>query len=365
MISVVLPETDNLRDLELAYITYERVVFAEFMTSTREKVSQELGTSGLTDIHNRNDHHKLKKRLSNPADPLFLLGSLLDIFESPLREILPFNQRIRENALLVRQNRNLWAHFQPPELRNDILLAIRQLKQFCEDMELVSAADKGTSVFNRLSQISIERNRLINGQPVPTPTGATVVDASEAHKKPVSEIAIPLRPRVGGLWEHELPTTIFELNKRYGDVLDGNGESQSARLGDWFQETLRRWFSLGINSWLYVDDRDHATVALIGGDPYLVGYLGEEPNLAKGDFRGFFLPGTFVNVGGQLVDLDDHSQGMSAKYEIAELSADWIIDNVPEDSTVRITDHGDLVLIDEAGISCILTSSDGALPRKN
>jgi hypothetical protein len=364
MISVVLPVTDNLHDLELAYITYERVVFYEFMTLTREKIFLELGPSGLSDIYERDDHHKLKKRLSNPADPLFLLGSLLDIFESPLRRILPFNQRIRENALLVRQNRNLWAHFQPPEMRDDILLAIRQLKQFCDDMRLISAAKTGTTVFKRLSQISIERNRLINGQPVPTPTVATVVDASATHNNSVPEIEMPPRPRVGGLWEHELPTTVFELNKRYGDVLDGSGESQSARLGDSFKKTLLRWFSLGINSWLYVDERDHATVALVGGDPYLIGYLGQAPTMAKGEFRGFFLPGTFVNVDGKLVDLDDNAQEISAVYEIAELPTDWIVSNVPEDATVKITDHGDLVLIDEAGVYCIMASSDGAMPRK-
>jgi hypothetical protein len=363
MISAVLPQTDNLSDIELAYVTYERVALSEFMTMSRGLILENLGQTGLTDIYNRDDHNKLRKRFSNPADPLFLLGSYLDIFDSPLRQLLPFNQRIRDNSLLVRQNRNLWAHFQPPEMRNEILIAIRQLKQFCDDMNLPGAAETGGAIFTKLSQISIERNRLMNGQSVPTPSGATIQKPTDPSDEVEAVIGLPARPRIGGLWEHELPSTVFELNKRYGDILDGNGDSQSARLPKEFKGTLARWFNLDINSWLYVDERDKATVALIGGDPYLIGFLGKEPDLAKGEFRGFFLPGTFVNAGGKLVDLDNPDSEFSSRYEMSSLTPEWIESNVPEDATVRLTDHGDVVLIDETGVSCILQSVNGAVPK--
>lgn len=198
MISAVLPQTDNLSDIELAYVTYERVALSEFMTSTRNLILEVLGPAGLEGIFSREDHEKLRKRFSNPNDPLFLLGSYLDIFESPLRQILPFNQRVRDNALLVRQNRNLWAHFQPPAMRNEVLLAIRQLKQFCEDMNLPLSTETGNEIFFKLSQISIERNRLLNGQSVPTPSGATTEHAPGPGNEAIVPAKLPARPRIGG-----------------------------------------------------------------------------------------------------------------------------------------------------------------------
>jgi hypothetical protein len=120
---------------------------------------------------------------------------------------------------------------------------------------------------------------------------------------------------------------------------------------------------MSINSWLYVDTRDGATVALIDGDPHLIGYLGDEPAVEENDYRGFFLPNAFENIGGVLVDTTSREPFSSEHFDLTPLTRNWVMEIIPSEASVKVTDYGDVVLIDDSGsrrILNLLEKSDGS-----
>jgi hypothetical protein len=112
---------------------------------------------------------------------------------------------------------------------------------------------------------------------------------------------------------------------------------------------------MNINSWLFVDPRDGATVALMNGDPHLIGYLGDEPELQPADYRGFFLTGIYENREGLLSEIENGDWFESKLFDTSPLSKEWVNANIASDASVRFTDYGDVVLIDDDGSRRILT----------
>jgi hypothetical protein len=87
----------------------------------------------------------------------------------------------------------------------------------------------------------------------------------------------------------------------------------------------------------------------------LIGYLGDEPVVEDNDYRGFFLPSAFENIGGVLVDTNSHEPFSSEHFDLAALTRDWVMASIPSEASVRVTDYGDIVLIDDNGSRRILT----------
>jgi hypothetical protein len=298
----------------------------------------------------------MAKKFFTPFDPLFFLGSYVDIETSPLRTLLKYSTHLRGVAKTVRLNRNLWAHYRPPETRAEVIGAITNLRAFSSGLGMIDAEAAGVAIGDRLSEIAATRARLIAGKVEPQPDTLTVEDvvSPPADTKVVAE-PMPTRPRIGGSWEHELPKTVLDLNPKYRDVLDSTGNSVSKNMGKSVAKAIRRWLSMSINSWLYVDSRDGATVALIDGDPHLIGYLGDEPAVEENDYRGFFLPSAFENIGGVLVDTTSREPFSSEHFDLTPLTRDWVMGSIPSEASVRVTDYGDVVLIDDNGSRRILT----------
>jgi hypothetical protein len=349
-----VPVEDNLGDLELAYLTLERAVLSEFLVKVQSSIFDAFGESGASDIYNRADHASLRKKFKGPGDPLFYLGSYIEVDESPIRQLLDYSPELRFRAKKARHNRNLWAHYSPPSKREEILEAIAVLKLLSKDLHLPEGEASADAILESLSKISIRRNRLIAGQTITEPTEATVVDETAAIVIDPSA-AKEIRPRIGGVWEHELPNTVFQLNAKYRDVLDGNGDSQSWRLGARSIQVLRRWFALGVHAWLWVDLADGATVALIDGDPYLIGYLAEDDPVDNAASRGFYLPQIYENIDGALIDVAAGTPFTSEDFDASELTPGWVEANIPSNSIVQVTDYGDLVVTDDDGSRKVLT----------
>jgi hypothetical protein len=357
MVSLYVPQSDDLFEIELSYITYERIVLTELMRFADDALVTAFGQNGSWELLRRDDHAELAKKFFTPFDPLFYLGSYIEIETSPLRTLLPYNAHLRGIAKSVRLNRNLWAHYRPPETRAEVIGAITNLRAFCSGVEMVDAEGAGLAISERLSEIAATRARLIAGKVgAPAPE-----DSTEPVVKPVTEelrtenAPIPSRPCIGGIWEHALPELVLTLNPKYRDVLDSAGNSMSNQLGADVARTVRRWLTMSINSWLYVDKRDGATVALIDGDPHLIGYLGDEPALDENEYRGFFLPGAFENLDGVLTESSSRLAVSNQNFDLTLLTQTWVNRNIPSEASVRVTDYGDVVLIDEAGPRRIAT----------
>lgn len=354
MVALHLPQSDNLSELDLTYVAYERVVLRAFMFVASNALDAEFGQDGADVMYNRDDHSFMRTNYSNPMDPLFLIGSYVNIFSSPLRTVLPFSQHHRSVAKTVKDNRNLWAHYHPPEQRAEILAAISMLKSFASLLEIVDAKAAGLAIDERLREIAATRARQIHGVAHPEPVTATTFPAPVA----VSDVAtamLPTRPRVGGSWTHPLPATVLELNRAHRDVFDRNGESIVKKFGKPAELAVKRWLSMSINSWLYVDSRDGATVALVDGDPFLIGFLGDEPSITDADYRGFFLQGLYENVDGELHDVETRAILNSKTHDTSMLSKSWVNEHIPVEASVRLTDYGHVVLVGDGGSRRIAT----------
>jgi hypothetical protein len=165
----------------------------------------------------------------------------------------------------------------------------------------------------------------------------------------------PVRPRIGGSWAGDLPGTVLELSNKYQDVLDAGGRSMKTQLGAGAAKSIKRWLSMSIKSWLFVDPRDGATVALMNGDPHLIGYLGDEPEMPPAEYRGFFLTGIYENREGLLSEIENGNRFETELFDTSPLTKEWVNANIRSDASVRFTDYGDLVLIDDDGSRRILT----------
>jgi hypothetical protein len=290
-------------------------------------------------------------------DPMFFLSSYIEVSDSPLRLIVPFNNHFRGVAKTVKNNRNMWAHYRPPEERLEILAAINKLLVFAAGMGLVDTEAAGTSIGERLRKIGASRARGIAGVASSDSTVATVYvpppDTSKTDT--VAGELIPARPRIGGSWAGDLPGTVLVLNQKYQDVLDSGGQSMKTQLGAGAAKSIKRWLSMSINSWLFVDPRDGATVALMNGDPHLIGYLGDEPELQPTEYRGFFLHGIFENLEGLLSDIENGNRFGTKLFDTSPLTKEWVNANITSDASVRFTDYGDVVLVDDDGSRRILT----------
>jgi hypothetical protein len=357
MVSLYIPPTDELHDIELSYITYERVVLSEFMWLCREQLISSFGENGVSTVYQRPDHVSLTERYRNPMDPMFFLSSYIEVAQSPLRLVLPYNNHFRGVAKTVKHNRNLWAHYRPPDERHEILLAINNLRIFAAAVGMVDAEAAGVSIGERLREIGASRARAIAGVASSDPTVATVyvpVNNNSSNETVVEE-PTPVRPRIGGSWVGDLPGTVLELSNKYQDVLDASGHSMKTQLGAGAAKSIKRWLSMNIKSWLFVDPRDGATVALMNGDPHLIGYLGDEPELQPADYRGFFLTGIYENREGMLSEIENGNRFETKLFDTSPLTKDWVNANITSDASVRFTDYGDVVLIDDDGSRRILT----------
>jgi hypothetical protein len=143
--------------------------------------------------------------------------------------------------------------------------------------------------------------------------------------------------------------------KRGGTPAQLVGAATQTQLGAGAAKSIKRWLSMSIKSWLFVDPRDGATVALMNGDPHLIGYLGDEPEMPPAEYRGFFLTGIYENREGLLSEIENGNRFETELFDTSPLTKEWVNANIRSDASVRFTDYGDLVLIDDDGSRRILT----------
>lgn len=158
------------------------------------------------------------------------------------------------------------------------------------------------------------------------------------------------RPPVGSLWEGEIGKRLLKLNKAMRELTE-NGVSIRSELGVDADEkitSLLRYFPLGGEVRVA---RDGAIMGFKKGDPYLIGWLGDVPSDTKDTIRGFYLEHRYVYRGGDIYagENKDPLSNSAAESTLDLLNA-LKAENLVEDTQLKVTTYGDLVIEQESEI---------------
>lgn len=342
-VSVHTPKDKSPSELTVLYLTAEKAV----MTETRDIVvawaRNTFGTNWLETVKVESDMWAIAE-WQDERDPLYVFKCLRNGKYCPLRRALGDPLGLHDSARRVLDARNAWAHYsmdsRPSAIQRDIL----NLMLFGDKVSLKAA-----------HQIRAALKALETLPDGPGPIEARGLSASSLP----SEKQASQRPRIGEPWEGELPDVRCDLNGKLRDIrIVATGESLRSRWSepDIANQEIGRWLRLKPTpSTLYVDDSDGATVGFIEGYPYLFGYVGDEPEIGPGQYRGFFDPRQLEYQSGLLIERDtgkDFLEGLRRKAEVLDsLLAKKVLDG----STIRVTNYGDLVVTDDNGSRRVAT----------
>ena len=332
-----IPKDKSPAELALLYMTAEKAV----MTETRDIVVQwareKIGTNWLETVKVESDMWAIAD-WQDERDPLYVFKCLRNGKYCPLRYALGDPYGLDDSAKRVLDARNAWAHYsmdwRPSAIQQDI-------------MNLMLFGDKVKLKVSQQIRAALKALDTLPEGPGPIETRSRPVVVASSQAKELR------RPRIGEPWEGELPSLRCDLNHKLHDIrVVSTGESLKSRwteLGVADQE-IERWLRLKPTpSTLYVDESDGATVGFIEGYPYLFGYAGEEPQVAAGQYRGFFDPRTFefrhsrLIAGGSDVDV---LAGVEDREKIVSVLK---AANLGEGASLRLTNYGDIVLVTENG----------------
>jgi hypothetical protein len=344
-ISLFEPQSANISDTTIFYLTAERLVLGEFVKKAKIWGEETLGYDWFSIVMSMPSHLQYRGTWDSPRDPLFVIGSMLKTEDSPFWNAFEDTEQFRSLCFKVRRTRNHWAHFDqnsaPPRVIQDLkLLAAFAARAGlpCKD-ELVS----------RIKQFEV---LVISGA---SSNAAQIVSAPAKTGSTRGDEEIPVRPRIGELWESLAPEKQAELNYRQRDLLDPQtGLSLRGLLGSEADATISRWLRLRPVGNIHFDPRDGASMAFIGGYPYFIGYLGESPKRKEAEYRGFLYDVLFTFSNDDVLEVESKESIFGSdtyKREVCkELSG-----NLTAGSVLQITDFGDLVELTDDGVRFIAT----------
>jgi hypothetical protein len=236
---------------------------------------------------------------------------------------------------------------------------IQQLVAFATLAEF-DVAEKAKDAYDALDVLTKAAGGLVMAPTlkVATTSAPKPPPESEDELPDVPEPAV-IRPRVGSAWEDDLPMERLELNLKQRDLLDTQtGQSAKKRwpspaLAD---QVVNRWFDLSPSTpFVHVDPDDGATVGFLEGYPYLIGYVGEEPETPEGQYRGFLPEAIYVYEGDGLATPD-----YGAPLEMAPENRQAFLEEVkkrrlPQGEAFQISNYGDVVHLSDDGPVRVMT----------
>ena len=134
-----------------------------------------------------------------------------------------------------------------------------------------------------------------------------------------------------------------------GDIVDSeSAESLRERLSDRANAAISYWASLRPMGDLRLAE-DGAVGAYISGVFRLIGYLGPEPQGDAEQIQGFAIVALYRVTESEILDSQSgRSLLAAASVDVAPIIA-TILAAVPAGGTIRVTNYGDVVRIDDAG----------------
>jgi hypothetical protein len=285
---------------------------------------------------------RLKNKMppyDHPKDARFLLAEVV-YHKSPVRMVLPeIDEAGLELVYKIRSILNKWSHDQVEPTAANFLNLLYPLGDLCAQIGL----DMSDDVEKLIERAKAIKNHVwipddqIKTQPLP--------QDAQTYAKRIEEIVerVKQRPPVGSPWVGEKSKRKVQLNRALLDITE-NGNSIKHEFGDNADEKIReflRYYPLGSD--LHIDT-DGAVLGYKKGEPYLVGWVGEEPDVNPEEVRGFLLPHEYEFVATDIVDIVTQ-QRLS---DVAEEPIDTLLNaltvwGLPLNAVFNVSIYGDVV----------------------
>ena len=354
-----LPERNTYGEVMKGYFSLMRGFGVEFAHRSNRILGPTHGPRWFDDYvawRNAQDPVHVKRRQS-AADPSFFLKEFLHAPETVYRDVIPNTGDLRVLSKKIVDVRNTWLHFGDEP-------SVLQLR---EAADIVRAFGSKTSMgVEAPAARMIKRiDRIRTGQ-YPPITHATEMGAPEPRSDgaeppteiPLAAVAEEPRPQIGSRWRGGIPQRRIRVTKTR-DVVDvATGASLRGEIAGDVAEKVRKWTSARPLGELWVD-ADGAVGGFVEGQERLLGYTGEDP---EGETARGFLVRRFYDIrDGGLVDIDSGSALRdTVGTEWAEQARE--IENavaavVEPGGTIRVTNYGDVLYIDESGASRIAVAT--------
>lgn len=280
----------------------------------------------------------IKKAWEDPHDPRLLLNEIA-FKHSPIRKLLPnVDYEWDKQAEKLVDQLNKWSHHGIDPKINKILDTLYPMRSIAA-MTYLDVEEGIAESIQRFKQI---RDGIYEAVSAPAPVTPEANAFAKKTEEKVQEIK--KRPPVGHRWIGDEGERKVILNAKMREVLE-NTRSIRSELGENPDEKIDAWLRVHPKGGeLFIDEPDGAVMAYKHGDPYLVGWLGEEPKQKQDEIRGFFLDGEFTFEGNDIRDVDTE--------ELLSEVADEPIDNLiqalntwglPVGSVLNVTIYGELI----------------------
>ena len=336
--SIPLPNSESIA--EIAGIQY--VLTTAFAKELYEVVDDRISSKAPgIDWFALVNSERIKKKLApydHPKDARFLLSEAI-YFNSPVRIVLPeIDDSAQKLAYKVRKLLNNWSHGQVEPTSTSFLELLYPLGDLSNLIGLKLSED--------LEKL-IERTKAIKNLVwIPTDTvQKPLPQDAQAYVKKIENVVeeVKRRPPVGSPWIGEKSKRKVQLNRALLDITE-NGESIKREFGDRADEKIRellRYYPLGSDLRI---DTDGAILGYKKGDPYLVGWLGEEPDVDPEEVRGFLLPHEYEFIATDILDIVTQVRlSTVAEEPIDDLLNALTAKRVPLNAVFNVSIYGDVV----------------------
>lgn len=340
-----LPLPNNAEPVEIAGVQYQLDrIFGESLLNAINQTINSTGFQG--DWFKQVNSTRQSKNLpvwDDPSDVRFLLKEA-SWQHSLLRKLIPgVDDSWAAEAKTLGKLLNAWAHRSINPTPGSLLDILYPMQHLAMLSNLDIAGDFQASI-SRLKSI-------LDGTFKVQPSAGISDPEARKYAEDVAEKIeeIRKRPPVGSLWEGKIGTRLLRLNKAMRDLTE-NGVSIRSELGEDADEkitSLLRYFPLGGEVRVATDG---AIMGFKKGDPYLIGWLGEEPGKSEEQMRGFYNSRHYRYNQNEIFDVQSGEKLSIAAPESTQQLMDalnkW---GLPEESHLRISVYGDLVFEPEQG----------------
>ncbi|CDK00599.1 hypothetical protein MIC448_270010 [Microbacterium sp. C448] len=358
------PERNTYGEVMKGYFSLMRGFGIEFANRSDRMLVPDLGTRWFADyVQRRNAEDPVRVRLrQSPEDPSFFLGEYLRAPETVYRTVIPNTGDLRVVSKKIVDTRNTWLHFSDEP-------SVSQLRD-AADLVRLFGVKTSMGVEAPAARMIKRIDRIRTGQyppqgserpaetTPPAPFPVSGVDDEPPIEIPLERIERASRPPIGAIWRGDVPDRRVRVT-RTRDVVDvATGRSLRGEVDGPLVEKLRQWTSARPMGDLWVDD-DGAVGGYIEGRERLLGYAGPDP---ESDIaRGFLVRRYYDVMGGRLVDLDSgdplaDTVGPNGTDEARGIE-DAVVAVAEPGGTIRVTNYGDVLYIDEQGMARVAVAT--------
>lgn len=278
-------------------------------------------------------------------DPRFLLSEQLQP-GSKLQELIPgWGPLWRNSGKNLREKMNKWSH-------NRVRYNLENLQQIVQLMGSLCRTS-GLQLNDSLNALNSRINAILSGDFVPPMDGVglpNTISETDSQVEVVQEIPVtlPTRPPIGSKWVGDLPTRRVVINHLTRSVTE-NGLPINNLLGANADQLLGLWLKYKPGGGEAFVAEDGAVMTHIQGDPFLIGWFGEDPDDDGETIRGFFLSREFELLKDDIQDVETGQ--LLSQVALADITPllHGLHKFADEGDLLSITDYGDIAVADESG----------------